>query len=407
METIICLGSRHWNSLWRTTHQVLSRLSKEYKIVYLEPGRTPEGNQLSHAVNSLKNFVNVAPTQALDNLTVVPGVPNIPQFRTKLPRSVLQYSYPTVSHINYSYNISYFKRAIKQLEIKDPILWFWGFGDYGAAAPRFLKDIKHKLSCYLVYDEMAEFSHNKSIKEILSKTDNELTKKVDFVLATSKSQQARRLPLNQNTYYMPNGVDFDHFNGPILKNVPPPADIEGLPGPIIGFSGWMGYQMDIPLLIKIAERYRSGSVVLVGPNEIPPSNDLVRFTNMPNVHFVGRKLPSELPAYFNSFNAALIPYVLEGHTKFIYPLKLHEYLAAGRAVVSTDLPNLYAHEDIVRIAQNHDQFLELLAAAINDYGDQSLQARFDLAKQYSWDDRVAEVRDIIKKQLEAMSALST
>ena len=395
LKTIVCIAPDSWESLYRTQQQIMGRLAKDYRVIFYEPGRKLGDNQIKSAVNATKNFFSVNVTKPMENLEVVPGVPSLPLFRTQLPKSVLQISTPVTSRINYLYSVRHLKRTLKVLNVKDPILWLWGFGDFGISAPRLIDDIDNIGSCYLVYDEGPDFAHNVRIKEILRNADNIATQKSSFVITTSQSQLDRRIDLNSEILFMPNGVDFPHFNSPLVKDVALPADIANLPKPIIGFSGWMGYQMDVPLLIKIAERFSSGSLVLCGPNTIPASDELTQLMGMPNVHFLGSKKPQDLPAYFQAFDVATIPYVLEGHTRFIYPLKLHEYLAAGRAVVSTDLPNLYPHEDIVRIARSHDEYLTHLQNAIEDYSPEAVKIRTDLASQYSWDDRAKEVKDFV------------
>lgn len=400
MKTIVCISPDSWNALFRSRQQIMSRLAKDFQIIYLEPGRLVGENQLKSALNATKNFFQISTYEPMENITVVTGVPNLPQFRTQLPTSVLKVSYPIISRINYLYNKRHFKKALKELNVEDPILWLCGFGDYGMDAHRFIDDIGNSLSCYQVYDESPDFAHNKRIQKQLRNADNITSKKADVVITTSKSQIDRREHLNPQMFFTPNGVNFPLFNAPLQEDIPLPADIAQLPKPIIGFSGWMGYQIDVPLLIKIAKIYSSGSIVMLGPNDIPSSDDLKQFMAMDNVHFLGRKKPQELPAYFQAFDVATIPYVLEGHTRFIYPLKLHEYLAAGRAVVSTDLPNLYPHKGVVKIGMSHDEYIKQLADSISDYSPQAVQARTDLAKQYSWDDRVKEIKTILEQQLE-------
>lgn len=400
-RTIVCISPDSWRGLFRSRQQIMSRLAKDFRIVYLEPGRLMGENQLKSAIGAMKNFLNISTYEPIENITVVTGVPLLPHFRTQLPESVLKFSYPFISRINYTYTKQHFKRALKELEVEDPIVWLCGFGDYGMDAHRFFDDLDNSLTCYQVYDESPDFAHNKRIQKQLRNADDVTCKKADVVITTSKSQFDRREGLNSNMFFTPNGVNFPLFNSPMVEDIPLPADIADLPKPIIGFSGWMGYQIDVPLLIKVAKKYVHGSVVLLGPNDIPQTPELKAFMEMPNVHFLGRKQPQEMPSYFQAFDAATIPYVMAGHTRYIYPLKLHEYLAAGRTVVSTDLPNLYPHKDLVHIAMSHDEYLEQLDVAIADYSPDAVKARTDLAKKYSWDDRVKEIKDILEDHLKS------
>ncbi|MEM8859478.1 MAG: glycosyltransferase [Chloroflexota bacterium] len=399
-KTIVFVAADSWHSLLRAPQHLVTRLTKEFNIIFLEPGRAPEDNQAQKAVSGLKSIFKVESYSPMENLTVVPGIPNIPVFRTQFPKWLLKLTYPVTSRINFSYNIRHYKRALKQLDVKDPIVLLWGFGDYGMDAHRFFDHIENALSCYLVYDESPDFAHNKRIQAQLRAADDLTCKKADVVMATSKSQLDRRLHLNDNVVFMPNGVDFAMFNSPFEKGVEVPADIIDLPKPIIGFSGWMGYQIDVPLLLHTSKQFPEASIVLLGPNTIPNSPELDDLMQMPNVHFLGKKDPNELASYFQVFDAAIIPYILKGHVRYIYPLKLHEYLATGRAVVSTDLPNLYPHEDILRIAKTRDEFVEHIRAAFNDQSPEMVRARIDEAKKYSWDDRAADITRIFNQSLQ-------
>lgn len=408
MDTIVCLGSRHWKSLWRTTHQIMSRLARDFRVIYIEPGRTPEGNQISHLLTSIRNFGSPSYYEPVENLYAISGVPNIPQFRKVLPKTVLQTSYALISNINYWYNLTHIRQVLRQHDVKNPILWYWGFGDYGSAAGRFLDDLDYKISCYLVYDETPDFAHNANISTILRETDNDLSKRVDFILGTSKTQVEKRLPLNSSTYFMPNGVDFNRFHKPLVEKVTVPADIANLPKPVIAYSGWIGYHIDVPLLNKIAEAYPSGSVVFIGPDELNANDPEVQMLKKRrNVHFLGRKEPAEMPSYFQVIDVALLPYVPSGHVYAAYPLTLHEYLSVGRSVVATDLQNLRPHDGIIRVAKTHEQFLDGVAKSIGDYGEARVRERFNLARQYDWDTRVSEIKEIIFKKLSSAPAVES
>ncbi len=396
-QTIVFFSSDTWNSLFRAPQHLVTRLTKNFDVVFIEPGRALGKNQFSEAIKGLTSVSGAKTSSPMEGLTVVPCLPNIPAFRTQLPASVLKVTYPLTSRLNFMYANWHIKKTLKALNVKDPIILLWGFGDYGIDAHRFFDTIDNALSCYLVYDESPDFSHNERVKTQLRAADDLTCKKADIVMGTSQSQVDRRTHLNEHVYFVPNGVDFAMFNEPYEQKVPVPADIADLPRPIIGFSGWMGYQMDIPLLLHVAKSFPDASLALLGPNTIPSSAELTELMNMPNVHFLGKKDPKNLASYFQVFDAALIPYALRGHVRYIYPLKLHEYLATGRAVVSSDLPNLYPHKDILRLAKSKEEFVEHIRAAFDDHAPEMVQARIAEAKKFSWDDRAADMTRIFKE----------
>jgi glycosyltransferase involved in cell wall biosynthesis len=132
-------------------------------------------------------------------------------------------------------------------------------------------------------------------------------------------------------------------------------------------------------------------LLLVGPDNLPDDERRRRLHALPNVVFTGQKKVEELPAYLKVFDAALIPYVIGGHTLTVYPLKLHEYLAAGCPVVATALPELRAFTHVVRVAESYDQYIDYVREALADHSAKAVAARVAVAKQNTWDQRVTDI----------------
>ncbi len=113
-------------------------------------------------------------------------------------------------------------------------------------------------------------------------------------------------------------------------------DIANLPKPIIGFFGLIADWVDVDAMAQIAKHFSSGSLVVLGK----VTTDVSALTALPNVHMLGRKPYSELPAYCKGFDVAINPFKLNRLTLNANPLKIREYLAAGLPVVSTDIPEV-------------------------------------------------------------------
>jgi glycosyltransferase involved in cell wall biosynthesis len=138
----------------------------------------------------------------------------------------------------------------------------------------------------------------------------------------------------------------------------------------------------------------------VGPDELRASSDLQKLRRRPNVVFLGRKEHAAIPAYLQRFDVALMPYIPTGHVLSAYPAKLHEYLAAGRAVVATDLPELRPYKDVVRLAATTDDFVRMIGQALDDHSTAAIDARVAVARQNTWDRRVAEIGGILNPLLQ-------
>lgn len=393
-ETILCIANRIWHSLWRDSQQIMSRIAVQNRVLYFEPGRNPDRPHLAEMWRNWPNFLVLRPQKLHDNLIVIPTPACLPYARRHLPRSVLQLTTPWVARINARILIRHVRWAMKELGVTAPILWLYGPRDVDLIG-RF----GEKLVCYYNYDELPDLVDNIRIRTLLRQYDDRLSSQADVVFATSQAQWQRRKALNPHTYFIPNGVDFDLFNRALTPGLPLPADIATIPRPIIGYAGWLGYHIDIDLLRQVAEAYPDYSLVLVGPDQLRDVGGRQRLKALPNVFFLGQKERTELPAYLQAFDVALMPYTLAGHLRSAYPLKLHEYLAAGRSIVATALPELQPFSHVVRIAATTAEFIHEIREALSDYAPQTVEARVAVARENTWDRRVADIYRVIQQHL--------
>jgi teichuronic acid biosynthesis glycosyltransferase TuaH len=194
---------------------------------------------------------------------------------------------------------------------------------------------------------------------------------------------------------VPFGTDADAYLG--IEDVSLPLDI-GLPGPVVGFIGRINDRTDMRILESIADRGRS--LLLVGPKD--PAFEPQRFDALRrrrNVRWVGMKPFDALPGYLRAIDVGIVPYRDSQFNRGSFPLKTLEYLAAGRAVVSTDLPAVrWLATDLVCIAEPAsfaDEVDRLLAAPRTA----ALMAqRQEFAGRHSWSCKAAEIYEAILGQ---------
>lgn len=393
-ETVLCIAPQRWSSLWRNSQQIMSRIAAHNRVLYFEPGRDPNQRVLSEFKDNLPYYFKIQVEEVRKNLFVVPTPSSLPHARELLPSSILRITLPTIIKINTSILIRHIRRTMKLLKIRSPILWLYHPDQIGL-----IGKFGEKIACYYNYDEFANFIQNSRISELLRSLDDQLCRRADVVFATSRSQWERRRAFNPHTYCTPNGVDFDLFNNAIKAETPIPSDIAGLKKPIIGYVGWLSFQLNLDLLIEIAEVYHDCSLVLVGPDVMPNNAKHRRLQALSNVHFLGQKSLESLPNYLKAIDVALIPYLLEGYVLTAYPLKLNEYLAAGRAIVSTALPEVQPYSHVVHIAETHDQFINQIHSALLDDSPEALAARLAVARENTWDNRVSEIYRVLQPLL--------
>ncbi len=393
-ETILCVAPRDWYGLWKEAQSIMSRIADRNRVLYFDPGRDSNQPAISEMVNNFPNFFRLHTQQVKNNLTVISTPSSLPHVRRYLPRSVLRLTMPLVVKANAQILIRYIQHAIKVLDVKSPILWL-----YSPYHSDLIGKFDEKLACYYNYDEFANYVSNTRVREIIRRYEAQLCSKVDVIFTTSRAQCEVRKAYNPQTYFVPNAVDFELFNRALTPDIKVPDDIAKIPHPIIGYAGRMAAQIDIKLLCRIAEAYPGYSLVLVGPDELPHNKDEKALRALNNVYFLGWKDPSDLPNYLQAFDAALIPYQLVGHVLSGYPTKLHEYLASGRSVVATAMPELLPYRSVLRIGETHEEFISLVGEAVEDKSRLAIEARVSVAHENTWENRVAEIYRILQPML--------
>ena len=193
---------------------------------------------------------------------------------------------------------------------------------------------------------------------------------------------------------IPNGCDTTLFAG--CDAAPRPTDVY-LDGPIAVFIGHLSERIDLRYLEAVADA--GTSLLLVGPRQ--STFDLERVTALlarPNVQWVGPKPFLELGSYLRVANVGLTPYTESAFNRSSFPLKTLEYLAAGRPVVSTDLPSTRDLDtDLITIVPDPESF----AIAVADLAGRPCDAGFvararAFAAAHDWNARVEDIADLLK-----------
>jgi glycosyltransferase involved in cell wall biosynthesis len=198
---------------------------------------------------------------------------------------------------------------------------------------------------------------------------------------------------------IPNGVNYRAFATPCGE----PADLQSIPHPRIGYVGRIKQQLDLVLLTDLAQRHRGWSFVLVGPQESLGDRAVLlqQLAQMPNVYLLGGKSASVLPAYTQHLDVCMLCYAVNDYTKFIYPLKLHEYLASGRPVVGSPIRSLQDFAHIIRLARTTDEWSQALQASLSPAAcsAEQVEARRRIACRYDWDKLVALIAQTLCSRL--------
>ena len=116
-----------------------------------------------------------------------------------------------------------------------------------------------------------------------------------------------------------------------------------------------------------------------------------------NVELTGAKQPGELIAELKEVDLGLIPFVTNEFTKNVYPLKVNEYLAAGKAVVSTHFADLSEFTEQIAICDTTESFLDAIEKELRLNTATQQQERSNWARKNSWHNRAEQFSNIIYK----------
>lgn len=230
----------------------------------------------------------------------------------------------------------------------------------------------------------------------LARAERRQLDRADLVLAISPVLRDRWGGMGvapPRLHLLPNGCDAERFTG--VDDEPwPPGVPEGRP--VVGLIGQLSDRIDIRLLEAVAEL--DCQLLLAGPHH--PGWEERRFAALvarDNVHYAGAIPRERLGSYLRAIDVGITPYRDTPFNRASFPLKTLEYLAAGRAAVSTDLPaTRWLDTDLVRSARTVADFTTAVAAACDAAGDPKLVARRrEFAAGHSWTSRAAEFAELL------------
>ncbi len=378
MENLICFSHLRWDFVWQRPQHLLTRLSRTFKIYFVEEPLALEEIQ--------EPELEVLPTPANSNI----ANSNIIVIRLLLPDEKSGWIAQNSDKVQAVYN-EMLQRFLKEQDITRPLIWF-----YTPMALDFLEIIPaYKLLIYDVMDQLAAFF---GAPAGLAEREEKLLGIADIVLTGGISLYRSKAPFNKNTYLFPSGVEIEHYaTAANSSNFKLPADLEGLKRPIIGYFGVIDERIDQPLLAFIAQSRPKWTILMIGPYaKIDPAT----LPQADNLHYIGMRNYKELPSYLAFFDVAMIPFALNEATEYLSPTKTLEYLAAGKPVVSTpikDVIELYG--EVVRVAATHADFVRQIEAALSSDPGMNTNRVKEILNQATWDSIAGKITGLIQEKI--------
>ena len=133
--------------------------------------------------------------------------------------------------------------------------------------------------------------------------------------------------------------------------------------------------------------------------------DVDRLKALPNVSLLGQQPYATMPQYLYHFDVCLIPFKVNPTTEATDPVKLYEYLSAGKPVVSVALPELEPYRDLLYLASDADDFLGQLDRAVAEDDPDLVQRRRQFAARHSWTDRYQRIHTALSEACDPASVV--
>ena len=298
-------------------------------------------------------------------------------------------------------NLFLYRGPARVLErIPDPLLWSFPY-NYGNV-DRFGRDAR------IVYDWIDDLSVFPYDRALLERNHAKALAEATVVAAVARRLHQEALARRSDALYLPNGVEYERF---AAVAAPPSGDRDLEPllaagRPIAGYYGALAEWFDYALLDAAARRRPDWSFLLIGPmydRSLRGKPMLKR----ENVRWIGPRDYHRLPGYLALFDVATIPFQINPITTATSPLKLYEYFAGGKPVVTTPMPECAAFPEVV-IAPDAEAFAAALDPARERGRDPKFRDRLRaLGRENSWDARVSAAVAALEAKAEARAPVRT
>ena len=325
-----------WDFVWQRPQQIFSRLAAHHPIAFVEEPMWQEGERRLDVSEPFTNVARIIPvlsaSQKKDDSDI--------QFAAVLPllrRGLTEH-------------------PLLRGRFTSPIQWFYS----PMTAPHFLDGFDAVGTVYDCMDELAQF---RFAPPALREREQLLISRSDVVFTGGYQLFQSKSRYHNNVHFYGCGVDAEHYSKARLAETELPSDVVNLPKPIFGYFGVIDERLDYALLTQLAREMPHASIVMVGPFAKVEKQSL---PNLPNIHWLGQRSYADLPALVKSFNVCLMPFALNEATQYINPTKTLEYMAAGKPVVSTAVPDVLHHfTPIVDVALTADEFVTAVRRAVS------------------------------------------
>jgi glycosyltransferase involved in cell wall biosynthesis len=272
------------------------------------------------------------------------------------------------------------KYVTAKLGIRSPVVW--------VACPvacNIANKLKKSKLVYQRTDRYEQYPNTDArsvqIYDKIMKSKADLTLFVNTELYNLEAGQCKR------ALYLDHGVDFDLFaSAENIKFIP--EDMKFYSRPVIGYFGAMdSHTFDADFLCELADLLPEMTFVLIGKSSLDNSKLNLRS----NIRMLGQKAYEQIPYYGKCFDVAIMPWMKNQWIEACNPIKLKEYLALGKPVVSRTFPELQKYNDVIYQTDNVRDFAKLIIEAVKHNNIWEVAARRNKVQQSTWENKAETV----------------
>jgi glycosyltransferase involved in cell wall biosynthesis len=370
-QDIVYIGNDWFADNRTSSHQIARLLARHNRLLYVEAAgqRAPTASKrdLAKIVSKLRK-VWADPVRVADNVHVYSPL-IVPFHGSALARRI--------NRVALGASI---RRACRKVGFERPLLWI--------ILPHYstiVDTVPHKGIVYYVVDEYSAMPGVDP--ERMRAMEGLVLRKADVVFAISEQLAASKARANPHTYFSPHGVETGHFARAYKEDLPRPPELEGIARPLVGFFGLIEDWIDFDLLEYLARARPNYSFVMVGR----VARDIARFAKVPNVFFLGKKSYEEIPSFLRAFDVCHIPFKLNDVILHSSPLKLKEYLAGGKPVVSVAIDEVKKLDGLAYVADDYASYLAAIDLALAEDSPERAAERVHAMEKESWDSKVETI----------------
>lgn len=210
-----------------------------------------------------------------------------------------------------------------------------------------------------------------------------LVDRADLILTASTALAKKFDPIK--TKVLPHGVDMELFSIPSIKAHDLPEH-----GPVAGFYGSISEWLDQDLIIQCAASLPDWTFLFVGSQHVNVS----KLQSMSNIHLLGARPHDQLPSYVQHWDVSIMPFMDNAQIRACNPLKLREYMAAGRPIVATAFPALEPYKNYITQANTPNEYIRGLKSAFKE-GLTNQVDRQKAVRTESWSARAVDVNKML------------